>query len=74
MPSKRYAGIHYDVVYEGRNVGFVEIRGYIKGANYCKSEFEGLTHEEVLDKIRKDYRDNPRRFMKYNQSSGYFMK
>lgn len=74
MANKRYAGIHYDVVYKGRNVGFVEIRGYIKGACYSKSYFEGMTHEEILDKIRKDYRDNPKSFMKYNQSSGYFMK
>ena len=73
MPEKRYAGFHKDVVEQGRNIGFVEVRGYIYGCQYSANHFEGRTNEEILDEIRKDYRENKGWFKPYNQSNGYFI-
>lgn len=73
MSKKRWAGFYRDVLITDRNIACVEVNGSILGCQYADGYFDNLTDEQILDKIRKEYKESPKSFKPYNQSTGYFI-
>ena len=59
-------------------IAMVEDRGYIYAATYVASSFEddrgaALSDAEIINRVRREFREHRSRFKAYNQSTGHYM-
>lgn len=70
MARKRGAG--YIVRDNGAWACWIDVRGCIYAATYAPGHFEEMPEEDILDAIRQDYRERPKKFRPFNVSTGYY--